>query len=45
MVGHTLKQLTATSMHPAQIKYEHFYYAAGDQPTAAAPLTRSGDSR
>jgi NAD(P)H-flavin reductase/hemoglobin-like flavoprotein len=45
MVGHTLKQLTATSMPPDQIKYEHFYYAAGEQSTAAAPLTRSGDNR
>ena len=45
MVGHTLKQLTATSMHPEQIKYEHFYYSTGDQPTAAPDLTRSGDNR
>jgi NAD(P)H-flavin reductase/hemoglobin-like flavoprotein len=45
MVGHTLKQLTATSIHPEQIKYEHFYYSTGDRPTTAADLTRSGDNR
>lgn len=45
MVGHTLKQLTATGMHPEHIKYEHFYYAAADQHSVEAPLTRSGDHR
>jgi NAD(P)H-flavin reductase/hemoglobin-like flavoprotein len=45
MVGHTLQQLTATGMHPEHIKYEHFYYAAADEHTTDAPLTRSGEIR
>jgi NAD(P)H-flavin reductase len=45
MVGHTLQQLTATGMHPEDITYEHFYYAAADQHTAPAALTRSGENR
>jgi NAD(P)H-flavin reductase/hemoglobin-like flavoprotein len=45
MVGHTLQQLTATGMHPEHIKFEHFYYAAADQHSVGAPLTRSGDNR
>jgi len=45
MVGHTLQQLTATGMHPEHITYEHFYYAAADEHTVEAPLTRSGDIR
>ena len=44
MVAHTLERLTAAGMHPEQIKYEHFYYAA-DHHTAEAALTRSGDIR
>ena len=35
MVAHTLEQLTATGMRPEHIKYEHFYYAAADEHTAA----------
>ncbi|GAA3513037.1 FAD-binding oxidoreductase [Aeromicrobium panaciterrae] len=45
MVGHTLRELTSAGMHPEHITYEHFYYAAADQQTVAAPLTRSGDTR
>ena len=45
MVGHTLQELTATGMHPEHITYEHFYYAAADQHSVEAPLTRSGDNR
>lgn len=45
MVGHTLQQLTAAGMHPQHVTYEHFYYAAADQHTVEAPLTRSGDNR
>ncbi len=45
MVGHTLQQLTAAGMHPEHITYEHFYYAAADQHSVEAPLTRSGDNR
>jgi NAD(P)H-flavin reductase/hemoglobin-like flavoprotein len=44
MVAHTLEQLTATGMHPEDIKYEHFYYAAADEHTAEPALTRSGDN-
>lgn len=45
MVGHTLQQLTAAGMYAEHIKYEHFYYAAADQHSVGAPLTRSGDNR
>ena len=49
MVAHTLERLSATGMRPEHIKYEHFYYAAADQPatppTTRPTLTRSGDIR
>ncbi|MGH8940679.1 MAG: FAD-binding oxidoreductase, partial [Actinomycetes bacterium] len=45
MVGHTLKQLTATGMHPEHIKYEHFYYAAADQNSSEPVQSKSGDNR
>ncbi|MFC5177886.1 globin domain-containing protein [Nocardioides taihuensis] len=45
MVAHTLEQLTAAGMRPEDIKYEHFYYAAADEHTGPAALTRSGDMR
>jgi NAD(P)H-flavin reductase/hemoglobin-like flavoprotein len=45
MVAHTLEQLTRTGMHPTNIQYEHFYYAAADQHTGEAALTSSGDNR
>jgi len=49
MVAHTLERLSATGMRPEHIKYEHFYYAAADQPatppTTRPALTRSGDIR
>lgn len=45
MVGHTLQQLTAAGMYAEHIKYEHFYYAAADQHSVGAPLTRSGEIR
>jgi NAD(P)H-flavin reductase len=46
MVAHTLQKLAATGMPPEHIKYEHFYYAADDHASDAAPeLSRSGDIR
>jgi NAD(P)H-flavin reductase/hemoglobin-like flavoprotein len=45
MVAHTLEQLSATGMAPEDIKYEHFYYAAGSDDSAQAALSRSGDSQ
>jgi NAD(P)H-flavin reductase/hemoglobin-like flavoprotein len=45
MVAHTLEQLTAAGMAPEDIKYEHFYYAAGSENSAEAALSRSGDSK
>jgi NAD(P)H-flavin reductase/hemoglobin-like flavoprotein len=43
MVAHTLEQLTSAGMHPENIKYEHFYYAAASEQYPEAALTRSGD--
>jgi NAD(P)H-flavin reductase/hemoglobin-like flavoprotein len=43
MVAHTLERLAGAGMHPEQIKYEHFYYAAADAPTVEPALTKSGD--
>ena len=45
MVAHTLEQLTVTGMQPEHIKYENFYYAAADQHTAQATMSRSGETR
>jgi len=45
MVAHTLEQLTAAGMAPEDIKYEHFYYAAGSENNAEAALSRSGDNK
>jgi len=45
MVAHTLEQLTAAGMAPEDIKYEHFYYAAGSEHSAEAALSRSGDNK
>ena len=45
MVAHTLEQLTLAGMHAHHIKYEHFYYAAADEQSDRATLTRSGDIR
>jgi NAD(P)H-flavin reductase len=45
MVAHTLEQLTAAGLGPEDIKYEHFYYAAADEHTGPAALSRSGDMR
>ncbi|GAB3785964.1 globin domain-containing protein [Nocardioides ungokensis] len=45
MVAHTLEQLTAAGMAPEDIKYEHFYYAAGSENSAEAALSRSGDNK
>lgn len=45
MVAHTLEQLSLAGMHAHHIKYEHFYYAAAEERSAEAALTRSGDSR
>jgi len=45
MVAHTLEQLTAAGMAPEDIKYEHFYYAAGSEHSAEAALSRSGDKQ
>jgi NAD(P)H-flavin reductase/hemoglobin-like flavoprotein len=45
MVAHTLERLTGAGLDPQHIKYEHFYYAAGDEHTADPALTRSGDNK
>lgn len=45
MVAHTLEQLTAAGMSPANIKYEHFYYAAASEQSPQAVLSRSGDNQ
>ena len=39
MVAHTLEQLAAAGMQPEHIKYEHFYYAAAGEHTAASALS------
>jgi NAD(P)H-flavin reductase/hemoglobin-like flavoprotein len=43
MVAHTLEQLTAAGMPTENIRYEHFYYAAANEPSAQAVLSRSGE--
>ena len=45
MVAHTLEQLTGRGMHPEHITYEHFYYAAADERTAAPAPTRQDTTR
>lgn len=45
MVAHTLEQLTGRGMHPEHITYEHFYYAAADERTAAAAPNRQDITR
>jgi NAD(P)H-flavin reductase len=44
MVAHTLEQLANAGMHPEDIKYEHFYYAAADEHAARPALIPSGDN-
>jgi NAD(P)H-flavin reductase len=43
MVAHTLEKLTQAGMPTENIRYEHFYYAAANEPSAQAVLSRSGE--
>ncbi|MFC6157261.1 globin domain-containing protein [Kribbella jiaozuonensis] len=45
MVAHTLEQLAGAGMRPEDIKYEHFYYAAAGEHTAAPAPTGQETSR